>query len=109
MAFTEITLTGTVEVTPGDPALQTVVELLLSEPITDGVIDLIPRTLFGRAASDGTWSIVAPANDDETSTPAGSFYHVNVVTDGVTVDSWSVVVPHDATPVDLMALPRLPS
>ena len=109
MPFTSVALTGTVETSPGTPAPNAIVTLTLSNEISDGssVIEPVPNVV--QTASNGTFSITVPANDDSSSVPSGTWYSVVIRTNnGQVVDTFQVVVPHaDAPTVDLFSLARL--
>ena len=108
MAFTNVALTGTVNLEPGKPAPAAVVAMTLSNEISDGSKIIEPFTTSVRTLHDGTFSITVPANDDSTTTPQNTYYTVSI-TFGVTViDTWAVIVPHaDAPTVDLFSLARI--
>lgn len=110
MAFTAVTLTGTVELSPGVACPQAVVTVKLSAPITDGTTDLAPSAQAATADGSGVFSLgPVPANDDSTTSPVGTFYSVTVATSsGRVLDTFSVVVPSASAPsVSLFSLARL--
>lgn len=106
--FTAITLTGTVELSPGVPAGLAVVRALLSAPITDTQTEITPTWVQATADVNGAFSIVVPANDDETTQPTGTFYSFSIDYQGSTLDAWQSIVPHATTPKHLFSLARLP-
>lgn len=109
MAFTLVTLTGTVEQSPGVVAPSAIVSMTLSSPITDGTTDVAPQAVTAVCNSSGVFSLgPVQANDDSTTTPTGTFYRVTVSYAGSTLDTFSVVVPHASAPsVGLFSLARL--
>lgn len=108
MAFTSVALTGTVELEPGVPVAGARVTATLSGAISDGVTVIgayPPQSAV--TASNGTFSLTVPANDDTTTTPANTFYKIAVTSAAQVLDQFNVVVPHTAAPtVALYALPR---
>ena len=111
MSFTPVTLTGTVEVSPGVPAVGAVVQLRLSNEISDGTVIIEPLPIMKIADDAGNVSFTVPANDDETTVPAGTYYHIQVVYKSVlssSPDYFSVTVRAAYAPtVDLFSIPRL--
>lgn len=109
MSFTSVTLTGTIEQSPGVAASGATVAMTLSNQISDGTTDLTPATVSARCNGSGVFSLgPIPANDDSTTNPAGTFYRVTITYGGKTLDTFSVIVPHaDAPTVNLFSLPRI--
>ena len=107
MPFTQITLTGVVELSPGVAAPYAKVALILSSLITDGVTEIAPRPVGAECDGEGNFSVVVPANNDPTTLPVGTYYNVTVTYNNTQLDSFSVIVPHASTPVDLFSLARL--
>lgn len=107
MSFSQVAVHGTVSVSD---ATDTVVTFRLNTALTDGLTLLAPETLAADCASDGTFSITLPANDDNTTLPTGSFYRVEVVHRGVAVSCFSIVVPSSSagSGANLLSLTTLP-
>ena len=108
MAFTSVTLTGTVDLANSTPASGATVQATLNAPITDGVTVVEPQALSTRCLSDGTFSLAVLANDDTTTQPTGTFYQIVVIYGSQILQQFNVVVPHaDAPTVNLYTLARL--
>lgn len=107
MSFSQVAVHGTVSVSD---ATDTVVTFRLNTALTDGLTLLAPETLAADCATDGTFSITLPANDDNTTLPTGSFYRVEVVHRGVAVSCFSIVVPSSSagSGANLLSLTTLP-
>ena len=112
MSFTNVTLTGTVELQPGVPAPFATVSATLSSEISDGATVIEPFTNTATCNASGVFSLgPLPANDDSTTTPVGTYYTINIAfsagPDSVD-DPLKVIVPHASAPsVDLFSLARL--
>lgn len=110
MAFTQVTLTGTVMLSNATPASGASVTLTLNTPITDGTTIVAPEAITARCATNGTFSLVVNANDDTTTLPTGTYYEVVIGYGTERLDSFNVVVPHaDAPSVNLFTLATLPN
>ena len=111
MAFTSVTLTGTLNLGETPQAVaDTLVNMTLSSYITDGIIVVFPDTITATCDSNGNFSLTVPANDDSTTSPAGTYYSV-VVSDpdnGRVLDDFNVVVSHNYAPSYLLySIPRM--
>ena len=109
MSFTLVTLTGTLLREPSTPIVGATIAVILSDAINDGVSEITPLPQATISQSDGTFSLAVEANDDVTTVPAGTSYHVTIdESEGVRLDEWDVVVPRMTAPsVDLFALTRI--
>jgi hypothetical protein len=109
MSFTTLTLTGTIETSPGSPVGEAVITAVLSHTISDGVSDIGIAPIIAKSASNGTFSLTVQANDDSTTVPQSTYYNFTVATGaGQVLDQFSAVVPSaDAPTVSLFALARL--
>ena len=113
MAFTQVTVTGILYL--GDsttPANRAIVNMTLSSYLTDGDNVIAVTTQTTTCDSTGAFSLTVPANDDPTTSPAGTYYTVVITsaTGGSTLDSFTTVVSYkDAPTVDLYSLPRATS
>lgn len=94
MSFTQVTVTGTVNLSNDVPADGASVTFTLNTPITDGSQLVAPEGLTARCNSSGVFSIVLNANDDTTTLPQGSYYEVVISYGGAVLDSFNVIVPH---------------
>lgn len=109
MGFTQVTLTGTIEESPGVPRTDATITATLSGEMSDGVAVITPSAVSTQVASDGTFSLTVAANDTPSTTPTGRYYNFIVTANqGATVDQFSAVVPQASAPsVPLYSLPRL--
>lgn len=113
MAFTSVTLTGTVEASPGVGVSGAIVTATLSSEISDGSTIIEPRAVSAQCDSSGNLptsgaTLTVPANDDSSTIPSGTFYSISISGPGIPTDSFKVIVPHASAPsVDLFSLARL--
>lgn len=108
MAFTQVTVTGTVQLANQIPAAGATVTFLLSTPITDGVQTVAPSPVVATCSTAGTFSLTLNANNDATTSPAGSYYTVTVTYGPVILDTLYVTVPAaDAPTFSLFSLPQV--
>lgn len=109
MAFTSVTLIGTVEMQPGTAIAGAIITVTLSHLIYDGVTEITPIAQTATTDSSGHFSITVPANDDTTTLPLGTFYYVVITkANGSALDSFTAIVPHSGAPTfDLFSLARL--
>ena len=109
MAFTPVTVTGTVLNPDGSVAAGAIVNLRLSAAITDGVSEVVPTILAAACSNSGTFSIAGVvANDDSTTTPTGTYYDVRIYVAGVLTDHFGVIIGHASAPtVDIFSLARV--
>ena len=107
MAFTSVTLIGTVELEPGVPAPSALVSMTLSGAMTDGSTAVEPYLTSVRCGVDGTFSMLTLANDDMTTSPSGTYYNVSVTCGVRVTDAFAVTVPASVAPIaNLFSLPR---
>lgn len=108
MAFTQVPITGTVNLSNAIPANGAIVTFQLNTSITDGTTLIAPEPVSARCNSSGAFSVTLNANDDSTTTPTGTYYQVVITYGNQTLQSFNVIVPHaDSGGVDLFALSPL--
>jgi len=102
LAFTKVTVTGDYDLANGFDPVGTV-SFTPSEPMVNGTT-VVAAPVTRSLNIDGVLVIVLAANTDPATTPAGTFYDVAEVINGVT-RSYTVIVPHNAgSTVDLTTL-----
>lgn len=105
--FTQVAVTGKVELSNAIAAAGATVTFTLNAPITDGTILIEPEPVVATCASDGTFSQTLNANDDTTTLPIGSYYNVTV-TYGQPLSRFKVAIPAaDSPTVNLFTLAQL--
>lgn len=85
MAFTTITVTGTVESPTGGPAAGAIVTATLSEPITDSSNLVAPLQVQATCNSAGQFAMTLAATDDLTTAPRGAMYTFTAWAGGVQI------------------------
>jgi len=106
MSFTQVTVTGTIKQAPDTPIVGGQVIFLLSDTITDDESFLEPTPQVAVTASDGTFSIVVPADDDVS---VGVYYLITITDSvGLTREKFKVnISAADAPTVSLISLAQL--
>lgn len=114
MSFTTVTVSGTYLRGPGQPASGTV-SFQLSYPISDGVTDIGNGSpVIATLDQTGSFSVQLFANDDTTTTPTGTSWHVTEQISGPKVVSrgYNVQLSKSDTTVNLATLapviPQIP-
>lgn len=117
MSFTLVTLSGVLELEPGNYVSGGKVQMQLQPPsgfsppavITDGVNEEGANPISAVTNSSGAFSLAVPANDDSTTSPQGTWYLVTISgPTGNIIDTFGVVVSHvPGTTQNLFSLPRL--
>ncbi|MBV9805217.1 MAG: hypothetical protein JO130_18610 [Solirubrobacterales bacterium] len=109
MSFSQVVVSGVVTLSNSEPASGASVVFTLNTPMSDRAQIVVPQQLAARCASNGAFSITLNANDDPTTTPAGTYYNVEGVYETETLFSFAVSVPSaDAgSGVNLFSLAQL--
>jgi hypothetical protein len=107
MPFTQVQITGIITVENEVPAAGAQVQFLLSKSINDGATSgLFPLQFTTVCGVDGSFSVTVPANDDPSTSPAGTYYTVKIYYQGQYLGPpLKVVVPYNSSSsIDLFSL-----
>ena len=110
MAFTTVTVVGTIQDAQGDPAANAAINFVLSESILDtqSGITVIPSPIIARTNATGSFSVNLFATDDTTTEPQGQVYKCTINVPGGSISGlygggsyfpmFYFALPHAATP-----------
>jgi hypothetical protein len=116
MSFTQVLLSGVIDVQPGVPAGGAVVTAQLSSAITDGTTIIYPFSTSatcdsgGNLPTTGGATLTLPANNDPSTIPIGTFYTIVVIYQNQILNTFNISIPYSAGPtVELNSLTKIPA